>query len=301
MKRKATALVTGIAALSLLLTGCQSAPEDTNGSGDQGGTQTVRLGVVGAGDPYWEIYEAAVEAELDIDLQIVNFDKYELPNPALTAGDLDINQFQHIIYLAEHNNETGDDLTPIGSTAIYPLSLHSKKYTSVDDIPAGESIAIPDDASNGARALLVLQQAGLVELKDGGSPYSTVDDVLPESKVTVTPLSADLTVTALEDTAGAVVNNDFVVKAGLNFDDALFQDDPNDANAQAYVNIFVVRAEDTENETYNKLVEIYHDTQDVLDAVQENSGGTAVFLNLSTEQLGTVLADVQKQAAAAKS
>jgi D-methionine transport system substrate-binding protein len=90
----------------------------------------------------------------------VNFDAYDQPNPALSAGELDLNQFQHIIYLATYNVKAGDDLVPVGATAIYPLGLYSTKYKSVADIPNGGTIAVPNDESNQARALLVLQSAG---------------------------------------------------------------------------------------------------------------------------------------------
>ena len=281
--------ITSLAVLALAggaLTACSS---DSSDSGDKGGDQkTVRLGVVGAADPYWAEYEKAVEEELDIDLKIVDFGEYNLPNPALVAGDLDINQFQHIIFLAEHNAATGDDLTPIGSTAIYPLSVHSQKYKSIDEIPKGEKIAVPNDPSNKARALLVLQQAGLIKLKDGGNTGSTLDDVLTdESKVTVTEFDAALTASVLNDVAAAVVNNDFVEKAGLDFNDALFLDDPNDPSSLPYVNIFAVRADDADNELYKQLVEIYHNTAAVTEGVQDVSGGTAVITN-------TPAADLQK-------
>ena len=281
--------ITSLAVLALAggaLTACSS---DSSDSGDKGSDQkTVRLGVVGAADPYWAEYEKAVEEELDIDLKIVDFGEYNLPNPALEAGDLDINQFQHIIFLAEHNAATGDDLTPIGSTAIYPLSVHSQKYKSIDEIPKGEKIAVPNDPSNKARALLVLQQAGLIKLKDGGNTGSTLDDVLTdESKVTVTEFDAALTASVLNDVAAAVVNNDFVEKAGLDFNDALFLDDPNDPSSLPYVNIFAVRADDADNELYKQLVEIYHNTAAVTDGVQDVSGGTAVITN-------TPAADLQK-------
>lgn len=288
------AAITTLAALALAggtLTACASdAPEETTSDGTATETQTVRLGVVGAGDPYWAVYEETVESELGIDLEIRNFDEYPLPNPALTHGDLDINQFQHINYLASHNEASGDDLTPIGATVIYPLGLHSLKYDDVADIPEGETIAIPNDASNGARALLVLQQAGLVELEGGGSSLSTPDDVLPSSHVKITAVDAAFTPTALGDVAGAIVNNDWVEKAGLDVEGAIFTDDPNDPTSFPYVNIFVVRAEDKDNELFHKLVELYHNTPAVIDGVLEVSGGTAVVANVAAADLEEALA-----------
>ena len=127
----------------------------------------VKIGVVGASDPYWADYVDAAKED-GISVELVDFTDYAQPNPALTAGDLDLNQFQHIIYLAQYNENAGEDLTPIGATAIYPLGLYSTKYTSLDEIGDGETVAIPNDASNLARALLVLQSAGLVDLAAAG-------------------------------------------------------------------------------------------------------------------------------------
>jgi D-methionine transport system substrate-binding protein len=279
-------ILAAAAALPLIavLAGCAgSAADAEKGTADN----PVKLGVVGASDPYWEIYKKAA-ADEGISVDIVDFTEYPQPNPALSEGEIDLNQFQHIVYLAQYNEASGEDLVPVGATAIYPLALYSTKYDSVKDIKKGDTVAIPNDESNLSRALLVLQSAGLVELKDGGNTLSTVDDVdTDKSTVKVTTLEASLTPTSLPDVAAAIINNDFVADAGLTFKDAIAQDDPADPNALPYVNIFAARAEDKDNETFAKLVKIYQDTKKVTDSVQENSGGTAVFLK-------TPVADLQK-------
>jgi D-methionine transport system substrate-binding protein len=259
--------------------------------------EPVKIGVVGASDPYWELYKDAA-ADAGISVEIVDFTDYAQPNPALTEGDLDLNQFQHIIYLAQYNESAGQDLAPVGATAIYPLGLYSTKYTSLDDIQEGETVAVPSDASNLARALLVLQAAGLVELEDGGSPFSTVDDVLDTSKVEVITLEAALTPTSLPDVAAAVINNDFVEDADLSFDDALATDDPADASAQPYINIFAARAEDKNDKVLLELVDIFQNTQAVTDGVLEVSGGSAVLVTTPVGELEESLATVQESYAA---
>lgn len=277
--------------LALVFAGCaSSAPAPA--SSDAGTEGPVRIGVVGAGDPYWETYKEAAAAE-GIEIELVDFSEYTQPNPALSAGELDLNQFQHVIYLATYNVNSDDDLQPIGATAIYPLGLYSSQYDSVEDIPEGSTVAVPNDESNQARGLLVLQSAGLVELKDGGSIFSTVADVLPDSKVTVEALDAAFTATSLPDVAAAIINNDFVEDAGLSFDDAIATDDPSDPNALPYINIFAAKAEDADNPTYLKLVEIFQTNQEVLDGVQEASGGTAVFVRTPAEDLVASLRDVE--------
>ncbi|MCU1424288.1 MAG: methionine transporter substrate-binding protein, partial [Microbacteriaceae bacterium] len=172
-------------------------------------------------------------------------------------------------------------------------SLYSTKYESVDDIQPGDTVAIPSDASNLARALLVLQTAGLVELKDGGSPFSTVDDVLPSSTVKVTALEAALVPTSLPDVAAAVINNDFVEDAGLTFDDAIATDDPADESAKPYINIFAARADDKNNDVLLELVELFQSTTAVTDGLQETSGDTAVLVKTPVDELQKTLDEVQ--------
>jgi D-methionine transport system substrate-binding protein len=283
-----TKLVAALAAapLAIGLAACSSA-------GAAEGDDVIRIGVVGKSDPQWPAFEEAA-AEAGIEIELVDFADYAQPNPALTEGELDLNQFQHIVYLADYNVSADADLTPIGSTQIYPLGLYSTKYESVDDIEEGETVAVPDDPSNLARALLVLQSAGLIELEDGGSIFSTVDDIdEANSKVKVTPLEASLTATSLPDVAAAIINNDFVEDAGLTFDDAIAKDDPADPNALPYVNIFAASAEDAENETYLKLVEIFQTDEDVQAGLDESSAGTGVSVEIPVADLESSLAEVE--------
>ncbi|SDD32974.1 MetQ/NlpA family ABC transporter substrate-binding protein [Nocardioides lianchengensis] len=255
---------------------------------------TVVIGVVDASEPYWDTYVDAA-ADEGITVELKNFADYTQPNPALSEGDLDLNQFQHIVYLAGYNVDADEDLVPIGATAIYPLALYSTQFDSVEDIPDGSTVAVPNDDSNLARGLLVLQSAGLITLEGGGSIYSTLDEIDEEaSRVKVTALDANLTPTSLPDVAAAIINNDFVEDAGLTFEDAIAQDDPEDPNALPYVNIFAARAEDQDNETYRKLVEIYQTNEKVQAGVQEASGNTAVLLKTPVADLEESLAQVEE-------
>ncbi|HWU29282.1 MAG TPA: MetQ/NlpA family ABC transporter substrate-binding protein [Microbacterium sp.] len=288
MSRRITTLAAAAATAAVLiasLVGCASNPASSTDSAKK--DDTVKIGVVGKSDAQWPAFVAAAKKE-GISVELVDFGSYEQPNPALAEGELDLNQFQHIVYLAQYDKASGKDLQPIGATAIYPLGLYSKKYDSVKDIPKGETVAVPDDASNQARALLVLQSAGLIKLKSGGTIVSDLADVdTDKSKVKVSALEAAVIPTALPDVAAAIINNDFVKDAGLSFKDAIAQDDPTDPNALPYVNIFAARADDVDNPTYKKLVEIFQTDAAVQKGLQESSGDTAVPLK-------TAAADLQK-------
>jgi D-methionine transport system substrate-binding protein len=294
-----TKLIAALAAVPLIA-GLAACASPAAGDGGDAANDVVKIGVVGAGDPQWAAFEAAA-ADQGITIEVVDFADYAQPNPATSEGELDLNQFQHIVYLADYNVSSGEDLTPIGSTAIYPLGLYSTKYESVKDIPKGETVAVPNDASNQARALLVLQSAGLIELKSGGTIFSDLADIDESaSKVKVTALEASLTPTSLPDVAAAVINNDFVEDAGLSFEDAIAQDDPSDPNALPYVNIFAARAEDKDDETYLKLVEIFQTDAEVQAALIEASGGTALPVQTPVADLVESLTKVEADTKAAK-
>ena len=274
--KKSVLAALAILPLAALLAGCAGAAGDED---------VVKIGVVDESEPYWGVFkEAAADAGITVDL--VNFATYAQPNPALTAGEIDLNQFQTIVYLANYNVASSQDLAAIGATAIYPLGLYSTQYTSVEEIQKGDTVAVPNDESNMARALVVLQSAGLIELTDGGTISSSLDDIdTAASRVKVTALDASLTTASLPDVAAAIVNNEFVGKAGLSFSDAIAQDDPADAKSVPYANVFAARAEDKDNATYKKLVEIYQTTKAVQDGVREASGDTAVLLTTPVSEL----------------
>lgn len=293
--RSRTPLVVGV--VLLLVLAVVGGVVWTRSNGDEAaaasGRTKVVLGTVGASDPYWQVLVDAA-AEEGIDLEVKDFADYTQPNPALSEGELDVNQFQHLVYMAQYNVANGGDLVPLGSTAIYPLALYSTKVDSVEDIQDGDTVVVPDDDANMARGLLVLQSAGLVTLKDGGSAFSTLADIDEEnSRVEVKAIKADLTPTSLPDVAAAIINNDFVEKAGLEFDDAIATDDPADPTALPYVNVFAVRAEDKDDPVLQKLVRIYQDTQAVIDGVDDVSGGTAEFLKIPQADLEASLRDVE--------
>lgn len=291
--KKTVLAALAVVPLVALLVGCAGGAAGAGASDD-----VVTIGVVGASDAFWTDYTEAAASE-GITVDIVDFSEFGQPNPALTAGELDLNQFQHIVYLADYNVSSKQNLVPIGSTAIYPLGLYSTNYTSVDDIQKGDTVAVPNDPSNLARGLLVLQSAKLISLTDGGTIFSTLDDIdTGNSRVKVTALEASLTATSLPDVAAAIINNDFAEKAGLAFEDAIATDDPNDPNALPYVNVFAARAEDKDNATYRRLVEIYQTTKAVQDGLIDVFGTSTVLVATPVADLEASLAKVEKDTAA---
>ena len=254
---------------------------------------TVSIGVTNEADPQWPILKKLALDE-GIKIELVNFTEYPLPNPALAAGETDLNSFQHLDYLSNHNIATGDNLQPIGSTVIVPLPLYSEKWDSVDDIPKGAEIAIPNDPSNQGRAINVLVSAGLLELTGEPLIPTPADIDAAKSRVTVTPVEASQTPAALQSIDGAIINNNFANDAGIDTSTALYSVDPADPLSWPYLNVFAARADDVDNPSYLKIVELWH-TKAVEDAVVEASGGTAVIQDLSGTELRERLASIEKQ------
>ena len=288
MTRKTFKLAAAAAILALTLSACASDPKPAAGEKNA----EIKIGVVGSQDEQWPIFEKQAK-EAGFNVKIVNFSAYSEPNPALTQGQLQLNQFQHLQYLADYNVSAKGDLVPIGATAIYPLALYSKKHKAVAEIPDGSEIAVPNDPTNLSRALLVLQDAGLLKLKDGGTSFSTeIDVIADESRVKVTPIDASQSPSALTSVAAAIINNDFLTDAGLKPEDALYQDNADSPAARPYINVWVARAADKDNADYLKLVEIFHSAE-VEKALQDASGGTAVNANQTGAELTGWLKEIE--------
>lgn len=252
--------------------------------------KVVKIGVVGTDPANDKLKEVAEKEGIDIEYQ--EFTDYTQPNPALKAGDIDMNWFQHIAYLSNYNVEANDDLQIVGPTVIYPMALFSKKHKELSEIPQGGEIAIPNDAVNEARALLLLKANNLVTLKSDVAQPTTDDVDTSKSKVKVTTVDATQTVISMESVDGSVVNNDFVQDAGLNPDEALAQDNPEDKSAQQYVNLFVAQNDKADDETYKKIVDLYH-TPEVQEVVKEDSKGTAVEVKTDVNELRTTLKEAE--------
>ena len=271
------------------LVACSSDSSDS-ASGDSESSEQdgpIRVGTTDAAKKAWAVLEEQAEAA-GLDIEIENFADYSTPNQALEQGQLDTNNFQHLKFLAEYNVGNDSDLTPIVATEIIPLALFWKDHDSLDGIE-GESIAIPNDPSNQGRAINVLVQADLITLKEEGLVTPTPADIDTEaSKVQITPVDAAQTPSAYGEGTPAIINNSFLDRAGIDPNLAVFQDDPNSPEAEPYINAFVVRAEDADNETIKQLAELWH-SPEVQAAVDEDAKGTSVQVERTQEELQEIL------------
>lgn len=261
-------------------------------SSGSGSDEVIRIGTTDSSKKAWQVFEKKAN-ENDIKLEIVNFGDYNTPNRALSEDQLDVNLFQHLLFLAEYNKGAGDNLTPIGSTEVVPLALFWKDHDSVDGIE-GQSVSIPKDSSNQGRAINVLADAGLLTLKEKDLVTPTPADIdEAKSKVKVTPVDAAQTTTAYGEGTPAIINNSFLDRAGIDPNSSILADDPASATAEPFINVFVTKADDKDNPKIKKLAELWHD-QEVLDAVAEDSGGTSVPVKRSAEELQQILDRIEE-------
>ncbi|WP_039043156.1 MetQ/NlpA family ABC transporter substrate-binding protein [Sporosarcina sp. ZBG7A] len=254
-------------------------------SGQEKDSKTVKIGVTGSDGEVWPILKEKAKAE-GIEIELIEFADYTLPNQALANGDIDLNSFQHIAFLSQFTKENNADLTPIGATIIAPMGIYSEKLKSIDDIEDGARIAIPDDPSNQARALKLLESAGLIKLADNfglfGDPSKIVEN---PRKLDIYPIVAQQTPRVLPDVAASVINNGVAGQAGFDpVKDPIYLEDSSDENTLPYVNIFAARSADKNNETYQRIIELYHE-EDVKKAVEADTNGGSVVVDISKEEL----------------
>ncbi len=268
-------LITLLLVLSLALVGCGSNNAATEvESTDPSEPTLVRVGLTGSDSKTWNhIKEEA--AKENINIELVFFDSYPLPNAALDAGEIEMNAFQHYIYLNTEVEQHGYDLTVIGETSLAPLGLYSKQLTSIDEIEDGAKIVIPDDLTNGGRSLLLLQANGLISVDPTAGNTPTLKDIENPRGFEIIELAATNIPASLEEVPLAAINSGVARDAGfIPTEDALILEETATGD-NPYINIIVVRTEDKDNQAYNRIVELYQ-TDEVKAIIAEDSKGSSI-------------------------
>jgi len=273
MKKRKGLLSLAVAAL-FVIAGCGSGQDKTDAAEDASEDTTVKLGVIGADTDVWDDVKERL-ADEGIDIEYVEFTEYSQPNTALENGDIDLNSFQHQDFLDNYNEERGTDLVSIGNTVNAPLGIYSEKIEDIKELKNGAEIAIPDDVTNGGRALKLLQTAGLIKIdKDAQNP--TVSDITANPKdLKITELEASQTARSMEDVDASVVNSGMAVDAGLSPNEDAIYLEPVDDTSRPYVNIIAARKEDEDNEVYKKVVDAYQ-TEQTAKVIEETSNGADI-------------------------
>ena len=220
-----------------------------------GGDKTIKVGA--SPTPHAEILDA-VKDELAKDgytLEVVEYNDYIQPNTALEDGQLDANYFQHVTYLNDFNEENGTHLVDAADIHFEPFGLYAGKTSSLDALPDGATVAVPNDTTNEARALLLLQQEGLIKLKDGAGLNATVVDIVENPKnLKIEELEAAQLPRSLQDVDIAAINGNYALGAGLKVSDALATESDQGEAAKAYANILAVKDGNQDSEKTKALV-----------------------------------------------
>ena len=280
MKKKLLALLLGLT-LCLSLAACGGSADDSSaaddGAAEESGdaAETVTLTVAASPTPHAEILNQCVPilAEQGIELVVNEYSDYVVPNTAVEDGDEDANYFQHIPYLEEFNETRGTHLVDVASVHIEPMGVYAGKTASLEELADGAVIAIPNDATNEGRALLLLEAQGLITLDDSSNMTATRNNIVDNPKnLEFQELEAATIPSVLADVDLAVINSNYALGAGLNpTTDALAIE----SSASPYVNVLVVKEGNENNEAIQALVEALH-SDTIRDYITETFDGAVV-------------------------
>lgn len=254
-KNNFSQLILGAAAAVLLISGCDSKVESQNNVQNTEGKKTEKLIVGATPEPHAVMLEQvkATLADEGIVLEIKEFTDYVTPNKSLDDGSLDANFFQHKPYLDSFNKEHGTKLISVAGIHLEPMGVYSKTLKSLDELKEGDLISLPNDPSNGARALRILEANTLIKLKEGVELASVQDIVENPKNLKFKEMDAPQLARALDDVSASVINTNFALLAGLNpLNDAIALE----SKDSPYVNIVAVKSGKEQDARIQKLIEV---------------------------------------------
>jgi D-methionine transport system substrate-binding protein len=280
MKRSYVSLFLALI-VALMVTGCgagqQAAPQaggDANANKPPAEQrEKLKVGIMsGPEEDIWKVVKE-VAAKDGLDIELVTFSDYVQPNKALEDGQLDANAFQHVPYLDEFNATNGTHIVKLADTINYPIGVYSKKIKDLSELKEGDVLGLPNDPTNGARALILFERAGLIKLKEGVGIKATVRDIVDNPKhLEFKELDAAFIPKALGDLTAAVINTNYAIENGLSpSKDAIYRE-PKDS---PWVNIIAVREADKDKPIFQKLVKAFH-SDEVKKFVTEKYGDSMV-------------------------
>lgn len=246
-----------VGALSVsMLAGCGSSKGDSKK--DSAENKTIK--VAASATPHAEILEYAKTAlkEKGYDLEVTIFDDYVKPNEVVESGEFDANYFQHEPYLNSFNEEKGTHLVIAGKIHYEPFGIYPGTKKSLDDIADGDTIAVPNDTTNEARALLLLQDNGIIKLKDGAGINATVNDIEENPhNIEIVELEAAQVARVVDETSFVVLNGNYALQAGFSVSkDALAYETSDSEAVKTYVNVIAVKEGNENNEAIKALVDV---------------------------------------------
>lgn len=271
MKKLQVLVILGLAIFSMVFfTGCGAGKDEAKPPAER---TSLKVGVTPG--PHAEIMEVVKKKaqEDGLTINMIEFSDYIQPNVALNNGEIDVNSYQHQPFLDAQVSDRGYKIETLAKTVIFPMAAYSKKIKTLDMLEDGGVVTIPNDPSNGGRALIMLEKAGLLKLKAGAGLSATAADIAENpKKLQIKELEAAQVPLSLKDVDLAVINTNYAVSAGLvPTNDALFIEDA----SSPYANILVVQSKDKDDPLYQKLVKAYQ-SDDVKQFVAEHFKGAGI-------------------------
>ena len=257
----------------------------------------VTIGVASNDTKAWEKVKELAKKD-DIDLEIKHFSDYNVPNKALSDGDIDLNAFQHFAFLDQYKKAHKDtNIEALSTTVLAPLGIYSDKVKNIKDIKKGAQVAIPNDVSNQARALKLLESAGLIKLKKNFGLNGTTKDIESNPKdLKIKAVDAQQTARALSDVDISVINNGVATKAGKDAKkDPIYLEKASSDAVKPYINVVAVNSKDKDNKTYKKIIELYH-SKEVQKALKEDTKDVEKAINLSEKEIKEIEKDLAELA-----
>lgn len=282
-KRMISLFVTASALLALTACGGSGATGSASTaatSAQAASADAVKITVGANTTPHAEILEQAkpLLAEQGVDLEVVVIEDSVTPNTGVVEGSLDANYFQHVPYMEQWNKENNADLISIGAIHYEPYGIYAGRVNSLDALPDGALVAVPNNVTNEARALVLLEQEGLIKLKDGVGINATVNDIEENTKnITFKELAPEQLVQALPDVDVAVINGNYAIEGSLHVKDALAVEANDGLAAQTYGNIIATLPANKDNEALKKLVEVLQGPE-IADYINSTYDGAVVPL-----------------------
>lgn len=264
-----------------LLNGCGESKQNSTAevSNTAESIKEIKLGVVGEHNEEWEFVKEKLAKE-GITLTLVKFADYTLPNRSLNDGEIDLNSFQHVAFLNAENEQKGFHNVRIADTIIAPLGLYSKKISKIDEIKDGDTIAIPNDVTNGGRALKVLEGAGLIKIDPKSGYTPSLRDILSNPlNIKIYEVDAGNTPSLLPDVAAAIINNNYCTDNGIDpINDAIYSDGTGEIDpSNPYINIIAAREDRKDDPLFKELVKVYQ-TKEVAEIINRyHKGSVPVF------------------------
>lgn len=256
----------------------------------------VTIGVASNDTKAWEKVKELAKKD-DIDLEIKHFSDYNVPNKALSDGDIDLNAFQHFAFLDQYKKAHKDtNIEALSTTVLAPLGIYSDKVKNIKDIKKGAQVAIPNDVSNQARALKLLESAGLIKLKKNFGLNGTTKDIESNPKdLKIKAVDAQQTARALSDVDISVINNGVATKAGKDAKkDPIYLEKASSDAVKPYINVVAVNSKDKDNKTYKKIIELYH-SKEAQKALKEDIKDGEKPVDLSKKEIEEIENELAKK------